>query len=77
MIRTLLVSRGYKLIDEDQYNWAFAMSLNDPPVIVPHNVDLVPLEVAFHIMKTVGFEAYAEAFDQIPWPADASDDIKH
>lgn len=60
-IRSLLEQKGYTLIAGDDYNWAFAASLDDEPVIVPHAVDFVPLEVAMSVARRVGFNDYFEA----------------
>ena len=65
-IRLLLEKHGYELIGQDRYNWAFASRPDDPPVIVPYTVDLVPLEVAFHIARKVGFTAYFDVLSKQP-----------
>ena len=61
-IRELLESHGYEVIDQDDYNWVFAKGDSDEPVVVPKTVDLVPLEIAFHIASKVGFNDY---FDKL------------
>lgn len=60
-IKALLEAKGYELIGADDYNWAFARNADEEPVFVPISVALVPLEVAFHIAKKVGFNDYFEA----------------
>lgn len=57
-IRTLLEQKGYKLIGADDFNWAFQLGDQDEPIFVPIKVPLVPLEVAFHVAKKVGFNDY-------------------
>ena len=59
-IRALVETNGYKLIDEDAHNWAFTRDDNDAPIIVPRAVDLVPLEIAFHVAQKVGFNEYIQ-----------------
>ena len=63
-IRTLLERHGYELIGQDQYNWAFVSHPDDPPVIVPYTVDLVPLAIAYHIAGKVGFTAYFDVLSK-------------
>lgn len=41
--RRALESKGYRLIDQDEYNWAFARNDHDIPIILPHNVPYVPV----------------------------------
>lgn len=60
-IRGLLEAKGYALIAADDFNWAFALGTDDEPVIVPHAVPVVPLEVAFQIAVKVGFNDYFDA----------------
>lgn len=71
VIRELLEKKGYKLLAEDPYNWAFALKDDDPPIIVPHTVDLVPLEIAFSVMLKVGFDLYSDAIyaQADAWPS--------
>lgn len=61
-IRELLEAHGYEIIKEDDYNWAFAKGQEDEPILVPKTIDLVPLEIAFHIAQKVGFNDY---FDKL------------
>jgi len=71
-IRKLLEAKQYRLIGQDAHNWAFAVGEDDAPVVVPYNVDLVPVEVAFHIARLVGFNDYFEAvYVDDPFPPDA------
>jgi hypothetical protein len=70
-IRELLESHGYEMVAEDDYNWAFAKGENDEPVMVPNAVDLVPLEVAFHVASKVGFNDY---FDKLRVVGDTASD---
>lgn len=64
-IRELLEAHGYEVIEEDDYNWAFAKSNDDEPVMVPKAVDLVPLEIAFQIARKVGFNDYFEKLHEV------------
>ena len=64
-IRQLLEEHGYEIVAEDDFNWAFAKTDTDEPVMVPHRVDLVPLEVAFHVAQRVGFDDYFEKLHQV------------
>ena len=57
-IRRLLEAPGYRVAGEDHSNWAFASSDDDEPVMVPHAVDLVPLEIALQVAGKVGFNDY-------------------
>lgn len=59
-IRELLESNGYEIVAEDEFNWAFAKGATDEPVMVPKMIDLVPLEIAFHVARRVGFADYFE-----------------
>lgn len=68
-IRELLETHGYQLTREDEYNWAFTKAADDEPIIVPRTVDLVPLEIAFHVARKVGFNNYfgqVESLDASP-----------
>ena len=69
-IRALLEAKGYKLIAEDDYNWAFALGDTDEPIIVPIGVGLVPLEIAFHVAVKCGFNNYFDLLDtdEDPFP---------
>lgn len=76
-IRTLLEQKGYQLIGADDFNWAFQLGPQDEPVFVPIKVALVPIEVAFHIAKKVGFNDYFGAIadaDAEPFSEEASGD---
>ena len=71
--RTLLEANGYEVVDENEYSWAFASRADEVPIMVPHNVPLLPLEVAQHVMRRVGFDIYAEALavaGDEPFPPD-------
>jgi len=57
-IRDLLLEQGYEIVAEDEYNWAFAQTENDEPILVPKKVDLVPVEIAFDVARRVGFNGY-------------------
>ena len=73
-IRELLESHGYEIIDEDDYNWAFAKGEDAEPVMVPKTVDLVPLEIAFHIARKVGFNDYFDKLHEVITATDAKSD---
>lgn len=73
-IRELLESHGYEIIDEDDYNWAFAKGEDDEPVMVPKTVDLVPLEIAFHIARKVGFNDYFDKLHEVIPATDVKSD---
>lgn len=34
---------GYRLIEKDEYNWAFAKSADDVPLLIPHSVPFIPM----------------------------------
>lgn len=78
-IRDLLIAKGYEIVALDDYNWAFAPKddAQAEPVIVPHKVALVPLEVAFHVARKVGFDDYFDALPATgePFPPDPLDGI--
>ena len=77
-IRELLESQGYEIIEEDAHNWAFAKGQKDEPVMVPKAVDLVPLEIAFHIARRVGFNEYFEKVHEVnPGPEPKADSSVH
>ncbi len=76
-IRDLLESHGYEIIGDDDYNWAFAKGDSDEPVVVPKTVDLVPLEIAFHIARKVGFNDYFEKLHTQPGSATGADTSLH
>ena len=64
-IRELLESHGYTVIADDGHNWAFAKGKTDEPIMVPKNVDLVPLEIAFRVARGVGFTDYFDTLGQV------------
>ena len=74
--RKLLESHGHVLVGEDQYNWAFMLLSRPevPPVIIPHAVDLIPIEITRHVAYRVGlttyFDAISSAGDPFPAPTD-------
>ena len=53
-MKGVLESNGYKLIDQDEFNWAFAVGENDVPIIVPHTVRLLPIPVMHDVMSAGG-----------------------
>ena len=57
-VRLLLESQGYSIIEEGPDNWLFAKGTDDTPVVVPHNVDLLPVAVSMNIASRVGFDVY-------------------
>jgi len=59
--RNLLEANGYKLVGENEFAWAFASRVDEVPLMLPRKVDLIPMEIAFHVMTKVGFDLYAEA----------------
>jgi len=71
-IKQLLEDHGYELVGADDYNWAFAKSVTEEPVFVPHKIDLVPLEIAFHVAKRVGFNEYLTAVTNAAAPGSTS-----
>lgn len=52
VFRKILELDGFKLVKQDDYNWAFYKDGAGliHPVILPHTVDLVPLEVMSSIL---------------------------
>ena len=44
-MRRVLEAAGFHLIDEDEYNWAFAEGGADAPIIIPHTVRLLPVAI--------------------------------
>jgi hypothetical protein len=50
IFRKILELEGFTLAKEDAYNWAFTKDGIVHPVIVPHMIDLVPLEVMSAIL---------------------------
>lgn len=64
-VRELLEASGYEVIAEDEYNWAFAKGEDDEPVMVPKEVDLIPVEIAFHIARKVGFNGYFDKLHEV------------
>lgn len=59
-IKELLEAHGWELAATDEFNWAFTsmLDLAAAPVLVPHAVDLVPIDIAFSVARKVGFNAY-------------------
>lgn len=76
-IRELLESHGYEVIEEDEYNWAFAKGDDDEPVMVPRRVELVPLEIAFSIARKVGFNNYFHKLHDVNAATDSTDTSIH
>ena len=64
-IREVLEADGYELIRTDEYNWAFAKGVDDEPILVPHKVDLVPLDICFWVAVKTGFNGYFEKFHEL------------
>ena len=56
--RRLLEAKGYRIIKNGDGNWLFAKGDSDEPVVVPNMVDMIPLEIALHIARKVGFNDY-------------------
>jgi len=75
-IKELLEAHGYEVVEEDEYNWAFAKGDEDEPVMVPKAVELVPLEIAFHIARKVGFNDYFDKLHEVV-PATKTDPKVH
>lgn len=73
-IRELLEEHGYELIASDDYNWAFAKGEDEEPTLVPHTVELVPLEIAFHVARKVGFNDYFDKLAERPAPPSVAAD---
>ena len=70
-VRKLLENQGWRLIKEDKYNWFFVQRDDDAPVIVPHTVGLIPLELVFALVKVHGLDGYFEELEKAPlWPDD-------
>ena len=59
-VRQLLESSGYALVEEDEWNWRFEKRGADPSVlIIPHTVELIPLNQANYIAHmVVGIDQY-------------------
>lgn len=51
-LKAILELHGYSVIAEDSYNWVFARSHDDVPLIVPMLGDMVSLEVLMDIVFT-------------------------
>jgi hypothetical protein len=64
-IREVLEAAGYELIRTDDYNWMFAKSHDDEPILVPYKVDLVPLDICFHVAVRTGFNGYFDKFREL------------
>lgn len=65
-IRRLMEKNGFEVVGEDLHNWAFASRADEAPIIIPFNVDLVPLEIAFHVAQLVGFNEYFASLREQP-----------
>jgi hypothetical protein len=59
-LKRLLEAAGYRLIEADDDNMAFARGIDDEPIIVPGNVDHVAGEICMHVARKVGFQNYFE-----------------
>lgn len=44
-MRRALEATGYKLIDEDSYNWIFARDEREIPIVLPHRIKLLPVDI--------------------------------
>ena len=65
-VRILLEKRGYRLLQEDEYNWWFVLGEDDAPIVVPHGVDVIPLELVRSVVSAVGTTEYFEAVRVAP-----------
>ena len=53
--RRALEKTGYYVAETTEYNWVFKRITGPPsaPIIVPHSVSLIPLEIANYICRRV------------------------
>ena len=60
-IKAKLEKHGLVLVDEDGYNWAFGLTNHAFPfIIIPNNVDFVPIDTAWQVAQLIGFNNYFE-----------------
>lgn len=53
LLRRILEFEGYNVVKEDELNWAFFKEGTVHPVILPHDIDLVPVDVMSSILDQV------------------------
>ncbi len=51
VFRKLLEERGFKVIDEDVFNWVMAKGKDEIPLTVPKLGDLIPMDVMMRILS--------------------------
>ncbi|MBK7539378.1 MAG: hypothetical protein IPI49_29270 [Myxococcales bacterium] len=55
------------MIEQDQYNWAFAKSTDDVPLLVPHSVPYVPMGMmSLPVLRDIAmrFEPTAQEWEE-------------
>lgn len=58
-VRQKLEAFGFRLINEDEDNWVFGIEgIVSPLVIIPHNVELIPVPIAWQVAEAIGFNNY-------------------
>lgn len=79
VFRQVLESKGWNLIAEDEHNWVFTKDVDDFPIVLPHRVRLLAVDIMMHamdqaelpdgewltILTTLGYTYPAEPFPVI------------
>jgi hypothetical protein len=53
-LRHVLEAAGHQILTEDDYNWLMARVPADIPLVVPHRVRLIPVDVLMDILDEAG-----------------------